>query len=96
MQVCMNKVLDPDETLELAIKPAKKAYDLLKNKERFEGDETVIMNDVCYCLFKYYYYKKKDYPAAKQYVYKYYQLTKGTQYEKALAGILRSRYKMKI
>lgn len=68
MQVCKNDVLDPDKTLELAIKPAKKAYDLLKNKERYEGDEDQIMNSVCFCLVDYYYNKKKDYPAAKQYV----------------------------
>lgn len=92
MQVCMNDALDPDKTLELAIKPAKKAYDLLKNKERYEGDEDVIMNNVCWCLLDYYFNKKKDYPAAKQYVLKYYQLTKGESFAK----ILRNRYKMKI
>lgn len=92
MLVCKNDALNPDKTLELAIKPAKKAYDLLKNKERYEGDEAVIMNDVCWCLLDYYFNKKKDYPAAKQYVLKYYQLTKGESYAK----ILRNRYKMKI
>lgn len=96
MQVCKNDVLDPDKTLELAIKPAKKAYDLLKNKERYEGDEDQIMNSVCFCLVDYYYNKKKDYPAAKQYVLKYYQLVKGTESEESFAGILRRRYKMKI
>ena len=96
MEICKNDVLDPEKTNELAIKPAKKAYDLLKNKERYEGDEAAIMNNVCYCLLDYYFNKKKDYPAAKQYVYKYYQLVKGTQYEESFAGILRRRYKMKI
>lgn len=96
MEICKNDVLDPEKTNELAIKPAKKAYDLLKNKERYEGDEAAIMNNVCYCLLDYYFNKKKDYPAAKQYVYKYYQLVKGTQYEETFAGILRRRYKMKI
>lgn len=92
MEICNNDVLDPDKTLELAIKPAKKAYDLLKNKERYDGDEDVIMNNVCWCLLDYYFNKKKDYPAAKQYVLKYYQLTKGESFAK----ILRNRYKMKI
>lgn len=96
MQVCRNDALDPDKTHELAIKPAKKAYDLLKNKERYEGDEAAIMNNVCFCLVDYYYNKKKDYPAAKQYVLKYYQLVKGTEGEESFAGILRRRYKMKI
>lgn len=96
MQVCRNDALDPDKTHELAIKPAKKAYDLLKNKERYEGDEAAIMNNVCFCLVDYYYNKKKDYPAAKQYVLKYYQLVKGTEDEESFAGILRRRYKMKI
>lgn len=95
-QICKNDVLDPEKTLELAIKPAKKAYDLLKNKERYEGDEGIIMNDVCWCLVDYYFNKKKDYPAAKQYVLKYYQLVKGTESEESFAGILRRRYKMKI
>lgn len=96
MEICKNDVLDPDKTLELAIKPAKKAYDLLKNKERYEGDEAVIMNNVCWCLLDYYFNKKKDYPAAKQYVLKYYQLVKGTESEESFAKILRNRYKMKI
>ena len=96
MQVCKNDVLDPDKTLELAIKPAKKAYDLLKNRDTYEGDEDQIMNSVCFCLVDYYYNKKKDYPAAKQYVLKYYQLVKGTESEESFAGILRRRYKMKI
>lgn len=96
MEICKNDVLDPEKTHDLAIGPAKKAYDLLKNKERYEGDEAAIMNNVCYCLLDYYFNKKKDYPAAKQYVYKYYQLVKGTQYEESFAGILRRRYKMKI
>lgn len=96
MEICKNDVLDPEKTLELAIKPAKKAYDLLKNKERYEGDEDVIMNNVCWCLLNYYFNKKKDYPAAKQYVLKYYQLVKGTESEESYAGILRRRYKMKI
>lgn len=96
MQVCRNDALDPDKTHELAIKPAKKAYDLLKNKERYEGDEAAIMNNVCFCLVDYYYNKKKDYPAAKQYVLKYYQLVKGTEGEESFAKILRNRYKMKI
>lgn len=96
MEICKNDVLDPEKTLELAIKPAKKAYDLLKNKERYEGDEDVIMNNVCWCLLNYYFNKKKDYPAAKQYVLKYYQLVKGTESEESFAGILRRRYKMKI
>lgn len=96
MLVCRNDALDPDKTLELAIKPAKKAYDLLKNKERYEGDEDIIMNSVCFCLVDYYYNKKKDYPAAKQYVLKYYQLVKGTESEESFAKILRNRYKMKI
>ena len=95
-QICKNDALDPDKTLELAIRPAKKAYDLLKNKERYEGDEAVIMNDVCWCLLNYYFNKKKDYPAAKQYVLKYYQLVKGTESEESFAKILRNRYKMKI
>ena len=96
MQVCKNDALDPDKTLELAIKPAKKAYDLLKNRDTYEGDEDQIMNSVCFCLVDYYYNKKKDYPAAKQYVLKYYQLVKGTESEESFAGILRRRYKMKI
>lgn len=96
MQVCKNDVLDPNKTLELAIKPAKKAYDLLKNRDTYEGDEDQIMNSVCFCLVDYYYNKKKDYPAAKQYVLKYYQLVKGTESEESFAGILRRRYKMKI
>lgn len=96
MEVCRNDALDPGKTLELAIKPAKKAYDILKNKERYEGDEDIIMNSVCFCLLDYYYNKKKDYPAAKPYVYKYYQLVKGTQAEESFASILRRRYKMKI
>lgn len=96
MKICQNDVLDPEKTQDLAIGPAKKAYDLLKNKERYEGDEAAIMNNVCFCLVDYYFNKKKDYPAAKQYVYKYYQLVKGTQYEESFAGILRRRYKMKI
>ena len=50
------------------------------------------MNNVCWCLLDYYFNKKKDYPAAKQYVLKYYQLTKGESFAK----ILRNRYKMKI
>lgn len=95
-QICKNDALDPGKTLELAIRPAKKAYDLLKNKERYEGDEDIIMNSVCFCLVDYYYNKKKDYPAAKQYVLKYYQLVKGTESEESFAGILRRRYKMKI
>lgn len=95
-QICKNDALDPGKTLELAIRPAKKAYDLLKNKERYEGDEGIIMNDVCWCLVDYYFNKKKDYPAAKQYVLKYYQLVKGTESEESFAGILRRRYKMKI
>lgn len=95
-QICKNDALDPGKTLELAIRPAKKAYDLLKNKERYEGDEGIIMNDVCWCLVDYYFNKKKDYPAAKQYVLKYYQLVKGTESEELFAGILRRRYKMKI
>lgn len=96
MEVCRNDALDPGKTLELAIKPAKKAYDILKNKERYEGDEDIIMNSVCYCLVDYYFNKKKDYPAAKPYMYKYYQLVKGTQAEETFASILRRRYKMKI
>lgn len=95
-QICKNDALDPGKTLELAIRAAKKAYDLLKNKERYEGDEGIIMNDVCWCLVDYYFNKKKDYPAAKQYVLKYYQLVKGTESEESFAGILRRRYKMKI
>lgn len=95
-QICKNDALDSGKTLELAIRPAKKAYDLLKNKEMYEGDEGIIMNDVCWCLVDYYFNKKKDYPAAKQYVLKYYQLVKGTESEESFAGILRRRYKMKI
>lgn len=96
MEICKNDVLDPDKTHDLAIGPAKKAYDILKNRDSYEGTDATIMNSVCYCLLDYYYNKKKDYPAAKQYVYKYYQLVKGTQYEESFAGILRRRYKMKI
>lgn len=95
-EICKNDVLDPEKTNELAIGPAKKAYDILKNRDTYEGEDATIMNSVCYCLLDYYFNKKKDYPAAKQYVYKYYQLVKGTQYEESFAGILRRRYKMKI
>lgn len=92
MEICKNDVLDPDKTHDLAIGPAKKAYDILKNRDSYEGTDATIMNSVCYCLLDYYYNKKKDYPAAKQYVLKYYQVTKGESYAK----ILRNRYKMKI
>lgn len=96
MEICKNDVLDPEKTNELAIGPAKKAYDILKSRDTYEGEDATIMNSVCYCLLDYYFNKKKDYPAAKPYVYKYYQLVKGTQYEESFAGILRRRYKMKI
>lgn len=96
MKICQNDVLDPEKTQDLAIGPAKKAYDILKSRDTYEGEDAAIMNSVCYCLLDYYYNKKKDYPAAKPYVYKLYQLFKGTQYEETYASILRRRYKMKI
>lgn len=96
MKICQNDVLDPEKTQDLAIGPAKKTYDILKSRDTYEGEDAAIMNSVCYCLLDYYYNKKKDYPAAKPYVYKLYQLFKGTQYEETYASILRRRYKMKI
>lgn len=96
MKICQNDVLDPEKTQDLAIGPAKKAYDILKSRDTYEGEDAAIMNSVCYCLLDYYYNKKKDYPAAKPYVYKLYQLFKGTQYEETYVSILRRRYKMKI
>lgn len=95
-EICKNDVLDPEKTNELAIGPAKKAYDILKNRDTYEGEDATIMNYVCYCLLDYYFNKKKDYPAAKQYLYKYYQLNKGTERAESYAGILRRLYKMKI